>query len=385
MKNPFQYGSLVSADAFCNRSEEVREIQRSIENKMKLFVYSERRVGKTSLVLHAIKQLPKDNVVIFADLWPTNDEDSFVKCYARALTKAFSPSPEKALAMAKSLFSTLRPSVTLDESGSPRFEFGTASAKEKSASLDEVLQAPEKIRTKTQKNVTVIFDEFQQILEYGTDTVERQIRSVIQHQDDISYLFLGSRKHLIQRMVLDSSRPLYRAGSHMPLRNIAAEHWVPFIQKKFLDSGKFIDGLAIESLLEQTQGHPFYTQHLCHALWEIHGTNDSGLNTEPGVKVMLDQVRALELVLDREDSAYSAIWTSLSVNQKKFLEVLANEEAPVLEIFSSEFIQKTGLKSASSVQRVVDSLIKRDTIDQESGVTFITDRFFRLWIKRKIG
>jgi hypothetical protein len=43
MVNPFQYGSVVSGDAFCNRTEELRDLRRSCDNAEKLFVYSERR------------------------------------------------------------------------------------------------------------------------------------------------------------------------------------------------------------------------------------------------------------------------------------------------------------------------------------------------------
>jgi len=50
MKNPFQYGGVVSGDAFCNRKQEVEDLLRAMENGEKLFVYSERRFGKTSLV-----------------------------------------------------------------------------------------------------------------------------------------------------------------------------------------------------------------------------------------------------------------------------------------------------------------------------------------------
>ena len=57
MKNPFQYGGVVSGDAFCNRKKEVEDFLRAMENGEKLFVYSERRFGKTSLVRFALDKL----------------------------------------------------------------------------------------------------------------------------------------------------------------------------------------------------------------------------------------------------------------------------------------------------------------------------------------
>jgi hypothetical protein len=59
MKNPFQYGGVVSGDSFCNRKKELADLLRAMENGEKLFVYSERRFGKTSLVRFALDKLPK--------------------------------------------------------------------------------------------------------------------------------------------------------------------------------------------------------------------------------------------------------------------------------------------------------------------------------------
>ena len=59
MKNPFEYGGVVSGDAFCNRRKELAEMLRAMKNAEKLFVLSERRYGKTSLVRAALGKLPK--------------------------------------------------------------------------------------------------------------------------------------------------------------------------------------------------------------------------------------------------------------------------------------------------------------------------------------
>ena len=60
MKNPFQYGGVVGGAAFCNRKRELDDLVRAMENSEKLFVYSERRLGKTSLIRSALNALAKD-------------------------------------------------------------------------------------------------------------------------------------------------------------------------------------------------------------------------------------------------------------------------------------------------------------------------------------
>jgi len=373
MKNPFEYGGVVSGNAFCDREKEVADLLRAIENNEKLFVFSERRYGKTSLVRTALAKLPKKSCVhSYVDLWPTDSEATFVTAMAKAIAESTSASVDKVLETAKRFFGSLAPSVTIDEEGKPVLTFGISPHAKLGPALNEVLETPAKIAAKGKLNVVVVFDEFQQILEYGNDQVERKLRSVIQNHRHVSYIFLGSRKHLIQKMFLDRSRPLYRAGGHYPLGPIAEEHWQPFIRKRFADADKGISRQHIQDVCALTHGHPFYTQHLCHVLWELCEAKN-----EVTDKMIQNAVRVL---LERENYAYTALWESLTIPQKRFLNGLAVESAGV-KVFGGEFVQRYGIGSASNVQRAVDGLLPRDIIDRDNGSFLITDRFFRLWIR----
>ena len=98
MINPFQYGGVVRADAFCNREQELADLMRAVENAERLFVYAERRLGKTSLVKRMFNQLPKDTYLpVYVDLWSTDGTDRFVTTLAKALTEATSTRVEKLL------------------------------------------------------------------------------------------------------------------------------------------------------------------------------------------------------------------------------------------------------------------------------------------------
>ncbi|MBU6410808.1 MAG: hypothetical protein KGR98_10525, partial [Verrucomicrobia bacterium] len=250
--------------------------------------------------------------------------------------------------------------------------FGVARHAPLGAALEEVLETPARIAAKDGPRVAVVFDEFQQILEYGNDQVERKLRSVIQHHDKVSYIFLGSRKHLIQKMVLDRKRPLFGAGGRYPLGPIAEEHWQPFIHRRFLDADKRIEEGQIHQVCEMTQGHPFYTQHLCHVLWEL---------CEPNAVVSEKTIAtAVKVLLDRESYAYTSLWESLTLSQKRFLKGLAAEASGV-KVYAGEFVSRHGLSSASNAQRAVQALLSKDIIDREGDSFLITDRFFRLWIQ----
>lgn len=118
MKNPFEYGGVVSGNAFCDREKEVADLLGAIENNEKLFVFSERRYGKTSLVRTALGKLPKKGCVYsYVDLWPTDSEARFVTAVAKAIAESTSTSVDKVLVTAKRFFGSLAPSVTIDEEG----------------------------------------------------------------------------------------------------------------------------------------------------------------------------------------------------------------------------------------------------------------------------
>ena len=341
--NPFSYGGIVGNGEFCNRSRELDDLTESMRSAGRCFVYAERRMGKTSLIIRALGKLPKKQFIpVYVDLWPTDGSAAFSEATAKAIATAAESTSKRLLEIGKSLFGRLRPSVSLDHAGQPKIDFGIDGRAVSKTDLVEVLSAPQTLAEKTGKTVVMVYDEFQQILDYDDDLTERQIRSSIQHHNNVAYIFLGSRKHLLQSMFLDESRPLYRSAMHYPIGPIDSKHWQPFIARRFRDGGKQIDRSVIESLCQRTGGHPFYTQHLCHVLWSM---------TEKGEAVdeaVLDS--AIDELLRRESHAYSNLWESLTKNEQRFLRGLA-QSADRPKPFSSDFTRQFGLRSASNAQR----------------------------------
>ncbi len=372
--NPFEYGGIVGPDSFCNRDQERADLARAAENGERLFVYAERRMGKTSLVKRVLAGLDAERFIpVYVDLWPTDGTDAFVAVTAKALATAAATRTDKLLETSKALFSRLNPTLSLDEAGNPSLQFGARAGDERSQSLDEVLAAPPRVAEKRGRQVVLVFDEFQQILAYEDDHVERALRSAVQQYEGVATLFLGSRKHLIERMFSDSRRPLYRSAGHYPLGPIATEHWVPFIRDRFEAADKPVTDAQVETLCALTEGHPFYTQHLAHALWERTPRGEAVAESA------LDE--ALDLLLQRESYAFTTRWETLTLNQRRFLRGLA-VEPPGAQPFSAEFVQAHGLRTPSNAQRAAESLLKLDLVDREDGAFVVTDRFFKLWIRR---
>lgn len=373
--NPFTYGGIVEGKDFCNRVREFEEISRSMKNGERLFVYAERRTGKTSLVLRAAKSLPVSSYLpIYIDLWATSDERTFAEAFARAVTMASETRVSKVLEAAKTFFGRFSPSLTVDSNGKPVLKFEAGNTPISERDLVDILSIPERLAKKKKKNVVIIFDEFQRIADYPDDTLERQLRSTIQHHRHVSYIFLGSRRHVIQKLFLNSRSPLYRSAGHYPLEMITLEHWKPFIAEKFRKTGKKLTVEVIASLIALTEGHPFYTQHLAHTLWD---------STEKGKEATEKNLAAaLETVLSREHYGYSSAWELLTPTQRRLLLALADAAYPAIPLFSTEFARTFNFRSVSTVQRAIAALMEKDFIDQSGDRFIILDRFFKRWLQR---
>ncbi len=352
------------------------DLARAISNSLRAFLYSERMMGKTSLVLRVLRGLdPAKYLAAYIDLWATDDEGSFITATARGISLATSSDAARVLETAKRFFSRFAPKISLDEDGKPVVSFDYNPTREQAKqNIEEILAVPQRIAKETGKKVVVVFDEMQRILEYGDDHVERLLRSIIQTQKNVAYIFLGSQKHSLQEMLLNSKRPLYSAAEHLPVGPIELKHWLPFIRQKFEASGKHIDDTLIAKICGITEGHPFHTQHICHVIWE---------KLSPGEAVTEAQLKAgMQVLMAREERTYSTLWETLTVHQRRFLRGLALENKTVAA-YSAAFVNKYQLGNPSASQRISGALLKRDIIDREGRSFVISDRIFRLWIRER--
>lgn len=373
MKNPFSFGVAVTGESFCNRVKEMYDLKKAVESSSKLFIFGERRLGKTSLLKKLISSLDTEEFIpVYIDIWKCVSEDDFISACTNAFASVYETKTDKMLNFISEFFGSIRPTISVDSDGKPVLVFGAVLKNARSAVMEDVLSIPAKIASiHPGKQVVVIFDEFPQIRSFESDKTERVLRSVIQHHEDVSYIFCGSRKHIIRDMFINKSSPLYRSAAHYPIDYISIEHWLPFIEKNFHNSGKSISKECIEKIVSETGGHPFYTQMLCSVCFEItdHKMDDIS---------QIDE--ALEILFQRESHAFNNEWESFSMNEKKLMIAISREKS-VVSPYGADFIERNGLPTSSTLQRIMKKLLENDVIDQDGqGKYYIADKFFSLWI-----
>ena len=372
MKNPFIYGETVSGNNFCDRAQEMKELVSDIKNGQNVIIFSPRRYGKTSLIKQALRKVKAQGILTFyIDLYPAINKGKFIEIYAGAISAGIPGGARQVVKKIKEYLPRIIPKVVMDDqSFHLEFEFDRTGSI--SPNIDDLLCAVNKEAERQNKSAVVVFDEFQEIADFDDDEIERKMRSVFQNHRNVSYIFMGSKTHLMRDLFNNPNRPFYKSGKHFPLGKIDHEELSLFAKKKFSGQNIVIGNNELNRVLDSTECHPYYFQMLCNVLWEL--CMDNMVITESDIS------KALDILISRESSAYIAMWEELTIKQKNLMVALAKEESP--EVFGKKFLETYGLGPSSSIQKALKKLLKKELIQQENGSYIIYDLFFKKWIRR---
>ncbi|MBI2864384.1 MAG: ATP-binding protein [Chloroflexi bacterium] len=375
MTNPFRYGKVVSGEYFTDREGELTEIESDVLNGQDLVVISPRRYGKTSLVLQAAEHLRKRDVLVaYIDLFRSPAKDKLAERLAAAIHEGLIPTHERMLQRAADFFSSLpvRPKIVLKPDGSYSFEFDASPVtRDIDRTIEGLLEILAKVASDRKRRVALILDEFQEVMSIDP-ALPGVMRSIFQNQNDVSHVFLGSKRHLMESLFSHKSEALYRMAKPVRLREIAEEDFSAFIGERFRASGRRIVPEAIGRILAITERHPHDTQELCYFAWAI--ADAEGVAVTPEV---VEQ--ALSQVLDAEDARCKELWDKLSPHRRLVLIALAigNGEG----VFSQAYRLKNGLGPASTVQKSLKYLIQEDIVEASpKGKYRLSDTFLRKWV-----
>jgi hypothetical protein len=376
-RNPFSYGDLALDDSFTDREEELAELESDMLNGQNVVLFAPRRYGKTSLVWRASQTLVDQGVLVAQiDLMRTPTKEQFAARLAQTIYEQIASPLLRVRERAAQIFGGLRilPVMTVDPNdGTLGFSFTTGHAKEDvDATIEKLLDLPAELAAGRDRRVAIVFDEFQEVLAVDPH-LPNIMRAAFQAQPEIAHVYLGSKRAMMHRLFNDANEPFWRSAKQMELGPIPDESFSVFVVERFRSTGKDVEPGAVAALLAITHGHPYGTQELAYALWEV---------TEPGAVASLDDLsQALDHVLRSENAHFTRIWDEASTAQKLVLQALAIE--PLAPITSSGFRRRHGLPASSSVQRALEALIADELVAKESrGAYRIAEPFLAEWVLR---
>lgn len=372
VRNPFTYGRVVVGEAFADRKTELADLMRELEAGQSVILQSPRRYGKTSLIIAVLSRLEERGfITALVDLFGcASTYDLAEKFTTEVVVRNYSRS-ESLLNFLKEGLGKLKPELIVHPDGS--FGLGLSKAAvglDELAVLDEVLDAPQRVAEKRGKPFVVVFDEFQDIVRLDGERIEKLIRSRIQHHQDVSYVFMGSKKHMLDEIFSRPDNALFRSATLYELKRIPSEPFAEYIRRRFSATGLQVKDQIVEAILAFTQGHPYFTQQLCHELWNI-GAPRGKVDEE-------DLNEAIAAILNSQNELFSNLWDSLSRHQRLLVRALASEETS--RPYSGKYIERHRLTSSSHVKKSLDVLTKKQIIHREEGIYKLADIFFKQWL-----
>lgn len=370
--NPFFIGRYVGAQYFCDREKDTETLIKHIVNGRNVALISPRRLGKSGLIHHtfAQKSIQENYVTIYVDIYSTSNLCEMAKALSESIVKAIR-SQQKWHDRLFDFIKSLRVGFKTDAvSGDSTFNIGIGDLQYPEKTISELFELLEQL----DKPCILAIDEFQQIREYPEKTSEAFIRTLVQQCSRTSFIFCGSKRHMMTDIFYSPAKPFFQSVISHTLQPIPMETYIDFAGRMFAKKGKMIDKFTIRLVYSMFNGCTWYMQMIMNELFAL--MDKDTVCTPEYIDIAWENI-----VLAQEDR-FISIMHSLAPKQKQILEAIAKEKT-VEGITSSEFIKRHNLVSASSVQAALKPLLKNDIVINEDGKYRIYDYFFADYLARK--
>ena len=371
MDKPFIFGIPVEDSHFIGREEEINRLATNFKYGVNTVLISPRRWGKTSLVNKVAGMVTsKELLVVRMDIFSCRNEYDFYNVFSEAILKQTASKVEEWKDLAKGFIERLAPKISM--SPDPLSEYSLSlGITSKTHTPEEVLQLPETIAQRKSCHLLICIDEFQQVGEFPDSlTVQKRMRSVWQHQNNVSYCLYGSKMHMMTNLFQKKSYPFYKFGEMLYLKPISLDAWKNYISGRFEQEGKHISDELIQKLCETVEYHSSYVQQLAYCTL---------LMTKKEVtKEVL--TAAVEDLVSQNSSIFIEQTQSLTSYQLNFLRAILYG---VNNGFNEKEVRESfDLGVPSNVDRLKKSLVDKELIEYTEKGVEIGDPVLRLWLKR---
>ena len=373
--NPFYVTGIIPPAYFCDRETETDWLVRTVTNQANVLLTSPRRMGKTQLIRHFYErpEIKGRFHTFYVDIYPTTSLHEFVLFLSKEIYSVLVPKGRATLNRFLSVLRSLTGSFTYDPvSGVPSFDVKLGDIQAPELTLGEIFTYLEKA------DLPCIFaiDEFQQIDRYPEKNVEALLRSHVQTMNNCRFIFAGSNRHILENMFHSAAKPFYNSTEQLYLDRIAREKYMAFICAKFREAGREILSGAAQLAYDLFEGHTYYVHNLLH---HVFATVAPEKTVDEN-----DVLFVLDALLEEKAHAFAGQLSQLNYGQKETLVAIA-KAGKATGVTSVAFIKKNALKSPSSVQYAISTLLDSQilTYDQEGRVkTYsLEDRFLEMWVR----
>jgi hypothetical protein len=371
MDKPFIFGVPVDDSHFIGREDEIQRLSTNFKYGINTILISPRRWGKTSLVNKVASAIgSKKTIVVKTDVFSCRDEYDFYNVISAAVLKQTASKVKEWKDLAQGFIERLTPRLSLSPDPASDYSISLGITP-KTHTPEEVLGLPERIAERKGCHIILCIDEFQQVGEFPNSlSVQKRMRTVWQHQKNVSYCLYGSKMHMMTNLFQKKSYPFYKFGEMLYLKPIPLKDWTTYISSRFEKEKKHISDELIQQLCESVEYQSSYVQQLAYCTLL--------LTKKTVTKEILDQ--ALEDLVNQNSGIFIEQVESLTTYQMNFLRA-------ILSGVNSGFGEKTvrenfNIGVPSNIARLKKSLIDKELVEITEKGIIIGDPVLRIWLQK---
>lgn len=321
----FKTGNPVTGKDFIDRKTHLPLFKTYIDQNQSFMIKAPRRFGKTSLIKHLLED-KKEYEFVYVDIKRVSSLKSLANTI---IDKAYKISKidNFLFKIKNSMFDLLKSvqAIKLDDIAEV-----TIKMYEKD-DIDEIeyflhsLDLLNTIATKKDINIKFALDEFQDILKISSKEILDKSRSVMQHHNNITYIFLGSIETIMTKIFEHKGSAFFHFATIVELPPLDIEELYIYSHKVFKQ--KSIKVPSLKYLLSYLDGHPDYSLQVLQRLYFIALANDHKKLSSKDVYNIL-----IEVILSNK--AYIEELITKAKQKKHNLDVLyaiANDTKPNIE------------------------------------------------------
>jgi AAA+ ATPase superfamily predicted ATPase len=353
----FPVGGPVAAADLVGRESYLRRLVDRLEDGTHVLVAGPRRIGKTSIILEALRRLRRRGAhTAYVDCLGATDARGLAERLADALLQSVS-GVERTFAQARAIAAGMRPTVKVKYE---HVELALQLARETNAQrlLEGALDLPAALAKRTGKRVVVVFDEFQAAGRLGPRVYD-VMRAHFVAQRGTSFAFLGSEQGILEELFSSKGHAFYRFAVPLDLADagghrfgIDPDDWLAYLHAKFAAKRITVDDASVDRLLDATGGHPQDTMQVCAALHYVMRDTGARVVNQDLLEIAYEQaMRELE-------RPFALHWAALGSH--KYLQQVAKRIAHRAVLYAPD--AEGGAVPRPEVLRALDALRSRGLV-----------------------
>jgi hypothetical protein len=260
---------MIMSKLFINRKKELQKLTEGLQRGNSYILIAPRRYGKTALANKVLDEIAqnKDYMVIKLDFMTYSGGS--VRSVAEGII-------EKILNSLGIMGKLRRMWMRMDVTLNLKFKYKDLQIEpllhmfregDEWALLEEAVELAERVAKREKKKLVVFYDEFAELHSLG-ERVIKVFRSIIQHQENVSYLFAGSQETIMNKIFVDYSGAFYRFGELIYLKELDNEDIYKYITEVYTVTKENVldEYRIIDEIIGVLKGHPYYTAQVIEYL-----------------------------------------------------------------------------------------------------------------------